>query len=372
VPFLLSERQSGSYGINGCMGRTRRTPLLISMQKDRGMKFIDEAKIFVKAGHGGKGCVSFRREKYIPRGGPDGGNGGKGGDVAIVASATHQTLLDLKYRQHHVAKHGGHGEGGNRTGKDSADVEIVVPVGTVIRDTETGEQLADLVTAGERFIVAKGGIGGRGNAHFATATNRAPRYAQEGMPGEERWINLELKLLADVGIIGLPNVGKSTFISRVSAARPKIADYPFTTLKPNLGVVRIDDERTFVVADIPGLIKGAHEGAGMGIQFLRHVERTALLLHILDISQEEPGDPWADYETVNRELALFGRALSEKPQIVGVGKTDLPNTRERVKEVIKAFQKEGIRVYPFSAATGEGVAAVVKEIARQLQQPRFS
>ena len=334
------------------------------------MKFIDEAKIFVKAGHGGKGCVSFRREKYVPKGGPDGGNGGKGGDVVITASATHQTLLDLKYRQHHVAKHGGHGEGGNRTGKDSDDVEVVVPVGTVIRDTGTGELLADLTIDGEKIIAAKGGIGGKGNAHFASATNRAPRYAQDGMPGEERWINLELKLLADVGIIGLPNVGKSTFISRVSAARPKIADYPFTTLKPNLGVVRIDDEGSFVVADIPGLIKGAHQGAGMGTQFLRHIERTSLLLHILDISQEEERDAWDDYETVNRELALFGPALIAKPQIVGIGKTDLPNVRERVKEVTKTFRKKGIRLYPFSAATGAGVSDIIKEMARLLQQNR--
>lgn len=334
------------------------------------MKFIDEAKIFVKAGHGGKGCVSFRREKFVPKGGPDGGNGGKGGDVVIIASATHQTLLDLKYRQHHVAKHGGNGEGGNRTGKNSDDVEVVIPVGTVIRDSATGEMLADLISDGERFIVAKGGIGGKGNAHFTTATNRAPRYAQDGIAGEERWINLELKLLADVGIIGLPNVGKSTFISRVSAAKPKIADYPFTTLKPNLGVVRIDDNETFVVADIPGLIKGAHQGAGMGTQFLRHIERTSLLLHILDISQEEERDAWDDYETVNRELAMFGPALLAKPQIVGVGKTDLPNTRERVKEVTETFRKRGIRIYPFSAATGKGVTDVIKEMARLLQQNR--
>jgi GTPase len=336
------------------------------------MKFIDEAKIFVHAGHGGKGCVSFRREKFIPKGGPDGGNGGKGGDVVIIASATHQTLLHLKYLQHHVAKHGGHGEGGKRTGKDSDDVVIIVPVGTVIRDVETGELLADLVCDGERFVVAKGGTGGRGNANFASSTNRAPRFAQDGMPGEERWINLELKLLADVGIIGLPNVGKSTFISKVSAARPKIADYPFTTLKPNLGVVRVSDEQTFVVADIPGLIKGAHQGAGMGTQFLRHVERTALLLHILDISQEEQIDAWEDFETVNHELGMFSPSLLTKPQIVAVSKTDLPNTRERVKGVTDAFKQKGMKIYPFSAATGEGVSAIIKEIARKLQQTRAS
>ncbi|MGZ3578678.1 MAG: GTPase ObgE, partial [Syntrophales bacterium] len=233
------------------------------------MKFIDEAKIYVKAGDGGRGCVSFRREKFVPRGGPDGGNGGKGGDIIVRAKASHRTLLDLKYKQHHSAKHGGHGKGADRTGRDSSDVEIIVPVGTLVKDADSGEIIADLAVDGEASIVAKGGAGGKGNAWFATSTNQAPRYAQNGIKGEERWITLELKLLADVGIIGLPNVGKSTFISKVSAAKPKIADYPFTTLVPHLGVVRYGKFETFVIADIPGLIKGAHSGMGMGTRFLR-------------------------------------------------------------------------------------------------------
>ncbi len=336
------------------------------------MKFIDEAKIYIKAGDGGRGCVSFRREKYVPRGGPNGGDGGRGGDIIVRASGTHQTLQDLKYRQHHVAKHGGHGEGSNRTGRDSQDIVIVVPVGTVVKDAESGEVLADLTVDGQRCIAAKGGIGGRGNARFATSTNRAPRFAQDGMPGEERFILLELKLLADVGIIGLPNAGKSTFISRVSAARPKIADYPFTTLKPNLGVVSIGHDKSFVLADIPGLIEGAHRGAGMGVKFLRHIERTKILFHILDISAEGRVDSWKNFETVNRELTLFSPSLTEKPQIVGISKTDLPNTRERIKRVSERFKKKGIDVYPFSAATGEGVDAIIFRMAQILDSERSS
>ena len=326
------------------------------------MKFIDEAKIYVKAGDGGRGCVSFRREKFVPRGGPDGGDGGHGGDVVIRASLSRRTLLDFKYRQHHVAKHGGHGEGSKRTGRDSADVEIVVPVGTVVRDAATGEILADLAADGAVFIAAKGGMGGRGNARFATATRQVPRFAQPGIPGEERWITLELKLLADVGIIGLPNVGKSTFVSRVSAARPKIADYPFTTLVPHLGVVQYGDHESFVIADIPGLIEGAHEGMGMGMQFLRHVERTAALLHILDISTESYQSAWHDYELINRELALFSPNMLKKKQVVAIGKLDLPVTRERMKKDIDTFARKGITLLAFSAATGEGVPEVLREL----------
>ncbi len=326
------------------------------------MKFIDEAKIYVKAGDGGRGCVSFRREKFVPRGGPDGGDGGHGGNVVIRASLSRRTLLDLKYRQHHVAKHGGHGEGSKRTGRDSQDVEIVVPVGTVVRDAASGELLADLTADGIVFIVAKGGMGGRGNARFATATRQVPRFAQPGIPGEERWITLELKLLADVGVIGLPNVGKSTFVSRVSAARPKIADYPFTTLVPHLGVVRYGDQESFVIADIPGLIEGAHEGLGMGMQFLRHVERTAALLHILDISQESYQSAWHDYTLINRELELFSPAMREKRQVVAIGKLDLPVTRERMKKEVDTFAQKGIKLFAFSAATGEGVPEVLREL----------
>ncbi len=330
------------------------------------MKFIDEAKIYVKAGDGGRGCVSFRREKFVPRGGPNGGDGGKGGDIIIRASENHRTLLDLKYKQHHVAKHGGHGKGSNKTGANSPDVEIIVPVGTLVKDADTGEGLADLTADGQRFIAAKGGMGGKGNAWFATSTNQAPHYAQTGIAGEERWITLELKLLADVGIIGLPNVGKSTFISKVSAARPKIADYPFTTLTPHLGVVKYGNMETFVIADIPGLIKGAHEGTGMGARFLRHVERTSVLLHLLDISHEDPGNAWQDFETINRELQLFNPSLMEKPQVVAINKIDLPVTRERIKKEIDIFAQKGIKVSTFSAITGEGINDVINEITRLL------
>jgi Obg family GTPase CgtA len=330
------------------------------------MKFIDEAKIYVKAGDGGRGCVSFRREKFVPRGGPDGGNGGKGGNIIMRASESHRTLLDLKYKQHHTAKHGGHGKGSDKTGRNSSDVEIIVPVGTLVKDAESGELIADLAVDGQTSIMARGGIGGKGNAWFATSTNQAPRYAQEGMKGEERWITLELKLLADVGIIGLPNVGKSTFISKVSAAKPKIADYPFTTLVPHLGVVRYGNLETFVIADIPGLIKGAHAGMGMGTRFLRHIERTSVLLHILDISHELHSDAWQDFETVNRELTLFSPSLKEKPQVVAINKIDLPITRERIKKEIDIFERNGIKVLAFSAITGEGIDSVINEITRKL------
>ncbi len=326
------------------------------------MKFIDEAKIYVKGGDGGRGCVSFRREKYVPMGGPNGGNGGNGGDVIVRASHTHHTLLDLKYNQHHVAKRGGHGSGNNRTGRDSEDIEIVVPVGTILSNAETGEVLCDLIDDGQSVVIARGGIGGRGNASFATSTNRAPKMAQEGMPGDELWVQLELKVLADVGIVGFPNAGKSTFIAKVSAARPKIADYPFTTLTPNLGVVRHGDH-SFVVADIPGLIEGAHLGAGLGVRFLRHIERTSVLLHLIDISDPER-KPWTDFETINRELASFGTLLAEKKQIVAVNKIDLIDDRKRVKKVVDTFKKKGIEVFTISAATGEGVEPLLDEITK--------
>ena len=334
------------------------------------MKFIDEAKIYVKAGDGGRGCVSFRREKFVPRGGPNGGDGGRGGDVIIRASANKHTLLDLKFRQHYVAKHGGHGEGSNKTGRDAADVEIKIPVGTIIRDVESGGILADLAADGAAFVVAKGGRGGRGNARFATATRQAPRFAQPGIAGEERWITLELKLLADVGIVGLPNVGKSTFISRVSAARPKIADYPFTTLIPNLGVVQYGEQEPFVIADIPGLIEGAHEGMGMGMKFLRHVERTTVLLHIIDISQEDSPGAWHDYELINRELGFFSPEMLTKPQIVAIGKNDLPLTETRLKKEIDIFQQRGIKLFNYSAVTGKGVPELIREMVWMISRHR--
>lgn len=332
------------------------------------MKFIDEATIYVKAGSGGRGCVSFRREKHVPRGGPDGGDGGKGGDVVVRASKFCATLLDLKYRQHYIARHGGHGEGNNRKGRNAKDVIITVPVGTVVRDADTGVLMADLDHHGAEVIVARGGQGGRGNAYFVTPTNRAPRFAQEGQPGEERKIYLELKLLAHVGLIGRPNVGKSTFLARISSARPKIADYPFTTLAPHLGVVDLGGERCMVVADIPGLIENAHLGAGMGISFLRHIERTKVLFHILDISREDGVDAWGDFEMINHELQMFDSSLASKPQVVAINKIDLPRVQERIRKEILFFQRKGIRIYPFSAATGEGVAEVVSAISSELDR----
>ncbi|MEQ8160852.1 MAG: GTPase ObgE [Smithellaceae bacterium] len=332
------------------------------------MKFVDEVKIYIRAGHGGAGCVSFRREKFIPRGGPDGGEGGKGGDVIFRASESHRTLLDLRYQQQFLAKNGDPGSGNNRSGKSAADLEIVVPVGTVIKDFETGEILADLPAASQIYVAGHGGIGGKGNAHFATSTHQTPRFAQEGMPGDERWLQLELKLLADVGIIGFPNAGKSTFISRVSAARPKIADYPFTTLTPHLGVVKHLDSNSFVLADIPGLIPGAHEGHGMGIQFLKHVERTSLLLHIIDIADEANKNALSNFKAINKELEFYNPQLLAKPQIVALNKIDLPHVRERVKKEVARFKKKGIILHPFSAATGEGIKEILNEIIEKLNQ----
>jgi len=330
------------------------------------MRFVDEAKIYIKSGDGGQGCVSFRREKFVPRGGPDGGDGGKGGDIVAIASRSHRTLLDMKFNQHHVARRGGQGGGNNRTGKNSDDVEIVVPVGTVIRDMETGELLADMTEDGQRVILALGGRGGRGNSRFKTSTNQAPRYAQGGIPGEEKTVSLELKLIADVGTVGFPNVGKSTLIAHVSAARPKIADYPFTTLKPNLGVVRLGDYKTFVIADIPGLIEGAHLGAGLGTKFLRHIERTSILLHIIDISKDPFTGAWDDFEVINNELESFNPAVRAKPQIVAINKIDLTITRERLQKQVDIFEEKGLRVFPISAATGEGVGALMQEIGKRL------
>jgi len=333
------------------------------------MKFIDEAEIYIKAGDGGKGCISFRREKYVPRGGPDGGDGGKGGDVVLKASLSHQTLLDLKYQPRHTARRGDHGRGSLKTGASSPDHIIIVPVGTVVKDAETKDILADLTMNGQTFIAARGGIGGKGNAHFKTSTHQTPRFAQEGMPGEERRIRLELKLIADVGLVGLPNVGKSTFISRVSAARPKIADYPFTTLTPNLGVVSCGDYHTFVIADIPGLIEGAHRGQGMGIRFLRHIERTKLLLHIIDISDDSPLSGWDKYRLINRELSSFGDVVAAKPQIVAINKIDLTETRERLKKEIDFFAQKGIEILTFSAFTGEGISRIIGAITAILNTP---
>lgn len=332
------------------------------------MKFVDEVKVHVRGGHGGAGCVSFRREKFVPKGGPDGGDGGRGGDVILRAATSHHTLLDLKYQQHLFAKNGGHGSGNNRSGRGAEDMIVDVPVGTVVLDFETGEVLADLTAAGQTYIVGAGGIGGKGNAHFKSSTHQTPRFAQDGMEGVERLIKLELKLLADVGLIGFPNAGKSTFISHVSAARPKIADYPFTTLTPHLGVVKHGDAPSFVVADIPGLISGAHEGVGMGIQFLRHVERTTVLLHIIDISDEEHANAWKNFTAINSELELYNPQLIEKPQIVALNKIDLPEVRGKVKKTVAQFLKKGIILHPFSAVTGQGLQEILNKIITLLSK----
>ncbi|HHV62381.1 MAG TPA: GTPase ObgE [Firmicutes bacterium] len=329
--------------------------------------FIDTAKIFVKAGDGGPGCVSFRREKYVPRGGPDGGDGGDGGDVIVRVDPGLTTLMDFRYRRHYKAERGQRGMGSNMSGRDGEDLVIRVPPGTVIRDAETGEEIADLVEIGDSVVVARGGRGGRGNARFVTPTRRAPRIAEEGKPGEERWLLLELKLLADVGLVGLPNVGKSTLISRISAARPKIADYPFTTLVPNLGVVALEGGRSFVVADMPGLISGAHKGAGLGHEFLRHVERTRVLAHVLDLSCPAGRDPIEDFNIINNELALHDPGLLKRPMVVVGNKLDSPgaiDTFERVKAYCKS---KNLEVYGVSALTGEGVKEFLYALAGLLE-----
>jgi GTP-binding protein len=323
-------------------------------------------EIFVQAGDGGRGCISFRREKYVPRGGPDGGDGGKGGDVILKADGQLSTLLDFRYRQHYRAKRGQHGKGKNQEGRSAPDLLLPVPRGTVVRDAGTGEILKDLTREGETFVVARGGPGGRGNARFATSTQQAPRHAEPGRAGESRPIRLELKLMADVGIIGYPNVGKSTLISRISAVRPKIADYPFTTLVPNLGVVSFRDQRPFVVADIPGIIEGAHQGAGLGLQFLRHVQRTSLLLHVLDLSAPNPRDPLEDYRTLNRELGLFDPELAKKPQILALNKIDAPESRERLPRIAAYFKRIRKPAYPISGLTGEGLPELLGALARRL------
>src|SRR5687767_6729883 len=291
--------------------------------------FVDEVSVFVKGGDGGAGCVSFRREKYVPRGGPDGGDGGDGGDVVLRADPGITTLLDFHYQRHYTAERGQHGKGADRHGKSGADTVLRVPLGTVVRERDSGELLGDLTAAGQTLIVARGARGGRGNARFVSSTNRAPRRADLGRSGEERWIQLELKLLADVGVIGFPNAGKSTLVSRLSAATPKIADYPFTTLAPTLGIVRPDAERTFVIADLPGLIPGAAEGKGLGHQFLRHTERTRLLLHVLDLDPQTERDPIEDFEVINDELRRYSAELAQRPQIVVANKADLPEAAAR-------------------------------------------
>ncbi len=328
------------------------------------MKFVDEVTVYVRSGDGGKGCVSFRREKFVPKGGPDGGDGGKGGDVVFIADRNLSSLLDFKYKQHLIAKRGEHGRGKKCHGRNAPDLVVKVPVGTLLRDADTGDVIGDLVGDGDRLVVARGGRGGRGNARFVSSTNQAPRYAEPGEAGEEKRLRLELKLLADVGIIGLPNAGKSTLISRISAAHPRIAPYPFTTLIPNLGVVQLEDYRRFVVADIPGVIEDAHKGVGLGIRFLKHIERSKILLHVIDVSRS---DPIHDYDTVISELGSFNPELLEKTQIIALNKVDtIKGDRERLKTIEGEFKAKGLEVYPVSAITGEGIEGLIQGIVRDL------
>jgi GTPase len=332
------------------------------------MKFIDETKIRVIAGDGGRGCVSFRREKFVPRGGPSGGNGGHGGDVIMQADAQLTTLLDLRYQKQYKAERGQHGQGSDCHGRRGDDRVIHVPIGTLVRDAATGELLGDLKAAGERVVVAAGGRGGKGNAFFVSSTHRSPRFAQPGEPGEDKELLIELRLLADVGIIGLPNAGKSTLISVISAVRPKIADYPFTTVVPNLGVVAYGDHQSFVVADIPGLIEGAHAGQGLGHKFLRHVMRTRVLIHLLDASKITEDDPLAHWRAVNRELELFDPELLQKPQIVVVNKIDLSEAKANADLMAEKMPKRFMPLYLISAATGEGVKTLVQKVGALLDE----
>jgi GTP-binding protein len=328
-------------------------------------KFVDTAQIVVQAGNGGRGCVSFRREKYVAHGGPNGGDGGNGGSVFVEASRSFQTLIDQQYQQLYRADRGEHGRGSDQHGASARDVTIKVPLGTVISDAETGELLADLTDEGQRVLVARGGRGGRGNARFATSTRQAPRFAQPGTPGEGRTLRLELKLIADAGLVGLPNAGKSSLLAAFSSARPKIAAYPFTTLSPNLGVVNVEPHGGFVVADIPGLIEGAARGAGLGVRFLRHVERTQILVHVVDVS-DVAEDPVTAVETVEQELRAYNPTLLSRPRIVAANKIDLPHATWRARLVCRCAGM-GIPVLPVSALTGEGVPALLELLAARLR-----
>lgn len=330
--------------------------------------FIDRAKIRVKAGDGGNGVTAFRREKFVPRGGPSGGDGGVGGSVWLESDEGLNTLLHLRYNPEHKAERGRHGEGSNRSGKDGADAIVKVPVGTQVFDAETNDLLFDFTEVGQHFRAAKGGKGGWGNAHFATPTKQAPKYHYDGRPGEEKELQLELKLIADVGLVGFPNAGKSTLISVISAAKPKIADYPFTTLEPHLGVVDIGDYKTFVVADIPGLIEGASEGAGLGDRFLRHVERTKLILHLIDVSSLSGRDPVSDYEIINRELANYDAGLAERPQIVVATKIDALDEPERLENLKKRAKKDRKQFFEISSVTNIGVKELVNRVSEMLKE----
>ncbi len=326
------------------------------------MAFVDEAKFYVKAGDGGNGCVSFRREKCVPKGGPDGGDGGRGGSVIIEATSRQQSLIDFRYRSHFIAKNGVHGKGKKKHGRKGEDYLLNVPVGSIVQNAETGEILADLVCEYDRVVVARGGGGGGGNVHYASAVNRAPHRAGKGTPGEEFWLLIELKLLADIGLIGLPNAGKSTLLSALSAANPKVADYPFTTLEPQLGVMHLEYREPCIIADIPGLIEGAHSGAGLGHKFLRHIERTRILLHVIDSSGME-NDPLEQYHVLERELQLYNEELMGRHRLVLLNKIDLFESDEQVRELAGRFNREGIEVLPISAAEGTGLDILIEKLA---------
>jgi len=329
--------------------------------------FIDSARIYVEAGHGGNGAVSFRREKYIAAGGPDGGDGGKGGDVIFVVDEGVRTLADFRYKRKYKAESGKDGGSSNCTGRSGDDLIIKVPAGTIIKDEETGLILADLVKPGQKAVIAKGGKGGKGNRHFATSTRQVPGFAKAGDPGESRWIILELKLLADVGLIGFPNVGKSTILSMVTAAKPKIANYHFTTLNPNLGVVTLGEGSSFVIADIPGLIEGAHEGAGLGHEFLKHIERTKVLVHVIDIAATEGRDPIQDFFVINGELKKYSPSLAEKPQIIALNKSDITGAEDNAKKFINDIGSKGYKIFTISAATGKGLKELMQHIGNMLK-----
>ncbi|MYA69955.1 GTPase ObgE [Candidatus Poribacteria bacterium] len=326
---------------------------------------MDTARIQVKAGNGGNGCISFRREKFVPRGGPDGGDGGKGGNVILIATLGMSTLIDLHHNPRQIAENGGHGIGKKRDGADGVDCVVKVPAGTIVRDYDTTETLADLTEPDESVVVARGGIGGKGNARFKSSTFQAPRVAEKGEPGETREISLEIKLIADVGLVGYPNAGKSTLLARTSAATPKIAAYPFTTLRPNLGVVRINREQNFVLADIPGLIEGAHKGAGLGHQFLRHIERTKMLIHVIDLSATDGRDPIEDYERLNLELDHYDALLTKLPQIIAVNKIDMPEAQANLTRAQEYFGNR--KIFAISAITGDGVNPLMQQAYRSLQ-----
>lgn len=330
--------------------------------------FIDRARIQVKAGDGGNGMSSFRREKYVPKGGPNGGDGGRGGDVILVVDANLNTLVDFRYKRKFTAKNGGNGQTSNMHGRGAEDLLIKVPPGTIVKDEETGEVIVDLTHEGQKFVVAKGGRGGRGNARFVSSVHRAPTFAENGEPGEIRKLQLELKLLADVGLVGYPSVGKSSIISRVSSAKPEIAAYHFTTITPVLGVVRVDEGSSFVLADIPGLIEGAHEGIGLGHDFLRHVERTKILIHVLDVSGIEGRDPIEDFKKINSELKLYNERLSTRRQIIAANKMDLPEAQENYPRVAEHMAKLGLEIYPVSAATGDGLHQLIRRAAQLLAE----